>query len=47
MTDMHSIVAVVVGSFFAMGGLLAMATMMEQWMNREPIAVEQDSPAHM
>ncbi|WP_255354499.1 hypothetical protein [Angustibacter sp. Root456] len=38
MTDIDSIFAVVIGSIIAMGGLLALATMMEQWMKRDPIA---------
>ncbi len=38
MTDIDSIIAVVIGSIIAMGGLLALATMMEQWMKRDPLA---------
>lgn len=38
MTDLNSIIAVVIGSIIAMGGLLALATMMEQWMKRDPLA---------
>ncbi len=38
MTEMDSIIAVVIGSILAMGALLAMATMMEQWMKRDPLA---------
>jgi predicted tellurium resistance membrane protein TerC len=38
MTDLNSIIAVVIGSLIAMGGLLALATMMEQWMKRDPLA---------
>lgn len=38
MTELHSIVAVVVGSIVAMGALLVLATMMEQWMKRDPLA---------
>lgn len=37
MTDFNSIIAVVIGSIIAMGGLLALATMMEQWMKRDPL----------
>ena len=38
MTDFDSIIAVTVGSLIAMGALLALATMMEQWMKRDPLA---------
>ena len=38
MTDLDSIIAVTVGSIIAMGALLALATMMEQWMKRDPLA---------
>lgn len=37
MSDIDSILAVVIGSIIAMGGLLALATMMEQWMKRDPL----------
>ena len=38
MTGMDSIVATVIGSILAMGGLLVVATMMEQWMKSDPLA---------
>jgi hypothetical protein len=43
MTDLNSILAVVIGSIIAMGGLLALATMMEQWMKRDPLADRADA----
>jgi hypothetical protein len=39
---MDSIIAVVAGSITAMGGLLVVATMMEQWMKRDPLAASSD-----
>lgn len=43
MTDIDSILAVVIGSIIAMGGLLALATMMEQWMKRDPLGDRADA----